>query len=596
MIESVYEGLLDILFLVRIVCFTVILSFYIKLRERNHLYMTIGWLMWTISPLLRTFDHDSNVFQSMLSGILAALGTYYMIIGVILYFTKLKEWLFHLIGLIIIIVPLVQYMIDSSSEIIVIVVFQFLSVQLIFLYVLIRIKNFIKVGGDSSIWLIMLIIIGTYQSAMYILSPEYPQSLQFFGLNYAIAILFTIYITAFEHHISQNKLRLANERSIRLREHLNQTQRFESIVQFTGGIAHNFNNILTTIRGASELCLLQKGEWDEEFVKTQLKSILASSERASTLISQLLNISKQQISDARVINPSKNIKSIINMVEKLTSSDIELKVELKETSNISIDPVQLEQIILNLVSNANEAIKTKNREPKRVSIVLQDYIPNDTTNKVLPLEKYVQFTISDTGIGIKEKHIAQLFTPFFSTKAKGTGLGLYTVYNLVKQNNAEIIVQSEEGVGTEFELYFPATSQAVIEIDKQYDVTDYHGEGLIVYAEDEIELNQQVSKFLKGLGYTVIASTNGMDAFNQSLDMKIDILVTDITMPGMNGIELYEKICEVSGNIPTIFLTGYVDKEDQLIDLMNRNTNVIYMKKPFGFQELAYVIHTFLSD
>ncbi len=363
------------------------------------------------------------------------------------------------------------------------------------------------------------------------------------------------------HEAYQNLKKQANEQ-IKLERQLQQAQKMESIGRLAGGIAHDFNNVLSIILGYSELLLAQISPNDPIYEK--IKAIHDSGNKAASLTRQLLAFSRKQVLEKKVISINKIIRNFLKILSKMVGEDIVIKTYLsKETCTIEADPGQIEQIIMNLIINAKDAM------PNGGEIIIEtDVIQLDEfyTNKNVEVKpgKYVLLTISDSGEGMDEEVTEKIFEPFFTTKelGRGTGLGLSIVYGIVKQHNGYIFVYSEKNKGTTFKIYFPASDKIPEnEESKTGNREILQGNETILIVDDDHSICQFILDILKPLGYNCLIANSGREAIDIIRKYKGDIhlLLTDIVMPYMNGRQLAEIIKKERPDIKIIFMSGYTE-------------------------------------
>lgn len=390
-------------------------------------------------------------------------------------------------------------------------------------------------------------------------------------------------------HFAAVKRNITKER--KLEEQLHQSQKMESIGRLAGGIAHDFNNLLTVITGYSDLLMHGKNPGSTEW--KQLSTILQSAETAQKLTKQLLAFSRHDRIESKQIKIDKTILKLKSMLERLIEEDIELKFNLNCKNTIILaDEQQLQQVLINLTVNAKDALIHK--KIKKITISTENvHIIDNYLN--LPEGDYIRLTISDTGKGIPKEIINNIFEPFFTTKDKdkGTGLGLATVYGIVKQNNGTIEVNSEIDVGTNFIVYWPIVNEDDIfdEYIKDVDSESFEGNEFILLVEDEETVRVVTEDILKTLGYTVISCKNGEEAFElyKKNKDKIDLVMTDVTMPVMNGQELAYEIRQINPDIKILFSSGYALK---IKELQNEN----FIRKPYNLKDLSIVISNILNS
>jgi len=391
-----------------------------------------------------------------------------------------------------------------------------------------------------------------------------------------------------------------------LEQQLAQSQKIESIGQLAGGVAHDFNNILTAIRGYAELIRLRMEESDQNYKGVQ--NIIEGSNRAGKLIKNLLAFSRQQMIEPKIININTVISDLHSMLSRLIRQDINLKLNLsKDLHNIQADPTQIQQVIVNLVVNANHAIKMDKSRSKQKSIQIFTDETNltdehDDGQSLNQNGKYILMAVEDTGIGIEKSIQNKIFEPFYSTKkeGEGSGLGLSTVYGIVKQNNGVIRIESEPGVGSIFEIYWPVTmeeqlNKASIESKIQIRKTNE----TILVVEDDPGVREWISEALQSLGYKVFEAEDGEKALdmavNDNLIDKIDLLISDIVMPSMNGEELAENIKAIKPSIKIILCSGYSQSR---VSFGEKTAQYKYpfLTKPFTIKELEKTIRSVLQQ
>ncbi len=386
---------------------------------------------------------------------------------------------------------------------------------------------------------------------------------------------------------------------------LQQAQKMESIGTLAGGIAHDFNNLLTAINGQAELGLMKLPK--DHSVRKNLDGILDAGKRAAKLTGQLLAFSRRQIRRPQLVDINKNVLDLQDMLRHLIRENI--KIETKLTPNlpfINADPHQLEQILINLVVNARDAIyEQPDSSQEKVITIKTDKIElnkafSDTHPDSSP-GSYICFCVSDTGIGMDESVRQKIFEPFYTTKPKGrgTGLGLATVYGIVKQNNGNIYVYSEKGRGTTIKILWTIAEDNVVPSLQQTakDVLTLHGMETILLVEDDAQVRAFAADSLRALGYTLWVAENGVHALQLLAKNSISVLsllVTDIIMPEMDGTKLAETLRQQIPNLPILFMSGYTD------DLLGRQgvlqKPIEFLQKPFSTYELAQKVRATLDN
>lgn len=357
---------------------------------------------------------------------------------------------------------------------------------------------------------------------------------------------------------------------------LREAQKMEAIGGLAGGIAHDFNNLVTVIMGYSEMLL--SGSFDEERWRRELRQIREAGERAAGLTRQLLAFSRRQVLRPTIVDVNEAILGMAGMIQQLVGEDIQVVTNLDSSSRtIEIDRSQLEQIVMNLVVNARDAMERGGR--------LEFQTENTYLSEVdkLPVSPgpYVVVMVSDTGCGMDPLIQSQVFEPFFTTKpvGKGTGLGLSTVYGIVKQSGGTITIRSEVGKGTLFTIYLPATSKpAKRPADASKPLSTASGKILLV--EDEPAVRTLVGQLLQMRGYDVIEAAHGFEAL-QKIDTLFnppDLILTDVVMPQMSGIDLIHQVRRRHPNIKVLYMSGYSDHHALKHNVL---TGIAFLQKPF---------------
>ncbi|HIJ78280.1 MAG: ATP-binding protein [Desulfobulbaceae bacterium] len=380
-----------------------------------------------------------------------------------------------------------------------------------------------------------------------------------------------------------------------LEAQLIQSQKLEAIGSLTGGVAHDFNNFLSTIIGYSQLALTELSE--DTPLRRRLQAIFQAGEKATILTKQLLAFSRKQVMEIKVISLNELIANMVKMLKRLVGEHIEIQQKLKENiGNIKADPGQVGQIIMNLLVNARDAM------PDGGTIFLEtDSINLDenycrTHDNITP-GAYVVFAVTDTGCGIDPEIQDKIFEPFFTTKKKGegTGLGLSMVYGVIKQLGGHIIVYSEPGNGTTFKIYFPEVMEEKETIVEEKPPTLQQGTETILVVDDEPTIRMLAHDILAPLGYDVIIAESGEAALTkaQAADRPIDLLLTDVVMPGINGKVLADKLEIMFPAMSTIFMSGYTDNIITHKGVLTPGTT--FINKPLVPIQLAHKIRQILD-
>lgn len=385
--------------------------------------------------------------------------------------------------------------------------------------------------------------------------------------------------------ITENLIR--EEEIQQLREQFLFAQRMESIGRMSAGIAHDFNNILTAIRGFTQLAQFKVAENDP--IKQYLDNVQLAAEKAEKLVKQLLAFSRRQILQTKVININDLISSMEEMLKRIIGEDIIFLTELSsDLGLVEVDPVQIEQVIVNIIVNARDAM------PKGGKIVIETKnvdLDDNYVNKHHGSKKgaHVMLAITDTGIGIPEEIRDKIFEPFFSTKKeKGTGLGLSTVYGIVKQHGGNIWVYSEINQGTTFKIYFPRVDKE-IEQDKfeHYNEEILRGTETILIIDDDEKIRDILISMLKMLGYEMLEAKNIESALYiaNTYTKDIDLIISDIVMPGMSGPALFNKIKQIRPESKVLYISGYTDNVISHHGILDKGIN--FIQKPFTIQALS---------
>lgn len=380
-----------------------------------------------------------------------------------------------------------------------------------------------------------------------------------------------------------------------LESQLIQSQKMQAIGQLAGGIAHDFNNLLTAMIGYSDLLLSRYSPSDPSF--NDVMQIKQNANRASNLTKQLLAFSRQQTLQAKIIDITEVLAEISLLLQRLIGPQITLQVNYcKNPVPIKVDEMQIEQVLINLAVNARDAMNHEGT----LSIHTSNFEVNEEMkihDITLPKGFYLLLEIIDTGKGIPEEYADRIFDPFFSTKEKGqgTGLGLATVYGIIKQTGGFITFDSVVGKGTNFKIFFPGYKGITIQNKnsetqeaKQY-LQDLTGNGTILLVEDEDPVRSFSARALREKGYKIIEASSGEEAIKilKETQENIDLIITDVIMPKMDGVELVTTIRNNlnNNNIKVIFISGYT--EDKFKDILERDNITYFLPKPFTLKDLA---------
>ncbi len=378
-----------------------------------------------------------------------------------------------------------------------------------------------------------------------------------------------------------------------LADQLRQSQKLQAIGELAGGVAHDFNNLLMVVKGHAEMLLdrLPRGSADRQNLALQnVEQIQQAAERAAALTRQLLAFSRMQVLQPRVLDLNEVVAGMIQMVSRVIGANIELAfLPGANLGRVKADPSQIEQVALNLVVNARDAMPDGGRLTIETSNVQleRDYA---TQHAVVDPGPYVMLTVSDTGTGMDAATKARIFEPFFTTKAqgRGTGLGLATVYGVVKQSGGYVWVYSELGHGTTFKVYLPMV-QAPAEKTAPEKVVQGHEPGTetILFVEDEQSVRELVSEYLSARGYQVLDASDGQQALEMAAAHtgKIQLLITDVVMPRLSGRELAARLTAARPDLKILYISGYTD--DSVFRHGVLQGGMDFLQKPFNLKALA---------
>lgn len=393
----------------------------------------------------------------------------------------------------------------------------------------------------------------------------------------------------------------SEEEKLRLEAKFLQAQKMEAVGQLAGGVAHDFNNLLTGIIGFAEI-VLDDLETDHP-LRTEVKEIVDLSQRAAKLTRQLLAFSRRQSLNPEYVKINELVSHLLKMLKRLIGEHIELEfIPDPDLGPVHADPGQIEQILANLTINARDAMPDGGRIVIRTTGVTPEAIlaraPHQQVE--IPTGSYVSFSVEDTGCGMDEQVLTQIFEPFFSTKAvgRGSGLGLSTVYGIIKQHHGFIWVTSALGQGSTFEVWLPVfleDDEKVVKDEDKKIVASKAG-GTILLVEDEEPVRRITNLMLGKLGYNVLCAANAGEA-EEIFDRQagaIDLLLTDVIMPGKNGRELYESLATLKPDLKVLYMSGYMD------DIVARKGVVregdSFLSKPFSSQEIAMKVQLAMAQ
>ncbi len=403
------------------------------------------------------------------------------------------------------------------------------------------------------------------------------------------------------HNVAALALRRARleEEGARMQERLAQAQKMESVGRLAGGVAHDFNNMLGVIVGHAEMALSREAELDGQ-TREDLREILHAAQRSAELTTQLLAFSRQQAASPRALDVDAAITGMLRMMRRTIGEHVRL--EWKPGAHgaaVWIDPVQMDQIILNLVVNARDAIsdggvitlETACRRLKEADVDAQD-----ENARLLAGRDVVVISLSDTGCGMGPDQLARLFEPFFTTKGpgRGTGMGLPTVHGIVKQNQGFIRVHSQKGEGSTFLVYLPRTD-ASPQMEEKKPAATAVGSETVLLVEDEESILRVGKTILERHGYTVFGFSNPRQAlsFLETQALRVHLLVTDVIMPELNGRELWEKAHVLHPGLRVLFISGY--PADVVTSQGILEPGTCYLQKPFAIESLLSAVRAALD-
>lgn len=379
------------------------------------------------------------------------------------------------------------------------------------------------------------------------------------------------------------------------------SQKMQAVGQLAGGVAHDFNNLLTAMIGFCDLLLMRHPAGDQSF--PDIMQIKQNANRAANLVRQLLAFSRRQTLQPKLLDMTEVLAELSNLIRRLIGENIELKViHGRDIGMVKADQGQLEQVLINLAVNARDAmvgsggvltLRTSTLSIRSQYDLERGLIPPADDDQITPGD-YVLIEIADTGTGIAPENIQKIFEPFFSTKevGAGTGLGLATVYGIIKQTGGYVYVSSKPGSGTRFQLYFPRhegrpqENMAEEKAEREHS-GDLTGMGTILLVEDEAPVRNFAARALRNKGYTVLEADCGEAALEivKEQGAQLDIIVSDVIMPGMNGPEMIKQIMPDYPKIKVIFISGYA--EDAFADSFGEDYHFNFLPKPFTLKQLA---------
>ncbi len=386
----------------------------------------------------------------------------------------------------------------------------------------------------------------------------------------------------------------------RLKRQVAQATKMQAVGQLAGGVAHDFNNVLTAILGTCDLMLLRHTPGDSDY--DDIQQIRANSNRAASLTRQLLAFSRQQTLRPVVLQLPDVVSEISQMLNRLIGEKIQLLVRHdRDLGPVRADPGQLEQVIVNLAVNARDAMQAKGDGSGKLSLTTRRITPADVRamrNEVMPHVEYTALVVEDTGAGIPADHLGKIWEPFFTTKemGKGTGLGLSTVYGIVKQSGGFIFAENVPGRGARFTVYLPVhhgepeVSRAAL---PDAPTSQWAGGGRLLLVEDEDPVRLVAERALVRAGYTVTTARDGEEGLEKvEQGGEFDLVVSDVVMPSMDGPAMARAIRKLAPDMPVLFMSGYA--EEQLREQIDIE-NVHFLPKPFSVQQIGDKVGQVLS-
>lgn len=379
-----------------------------------------------------------------------------------------------------------------------------------------------------------------------------------------------------------------------------QAQKMQAVGQLAGGVAHDFNNLLTAIIGFCDLLLMRHKPGDQSFA--DLIQIKQNANRAADLIRQLLAFSRRQTLHPKVLDVTEVLSDLLNLIRRLIGEQIKLKMNHgKDLGYIRADQGQFEQVIINMAVNARDAMQKGGTLNIKTEAVRAEDVAK-LGHPELKNQNYVRVTISDSGMGIPKENLDKVFEPFFTTKdvGKGTGLGLSTAYGIVNQTGGNVFVTSQVGEGASFDIFLPALGEEEVaqtqkKVEREAAPKDLTGTEVILFVEDEDPVRTFVSRALQNKGYKVLEADSGEAALEvlEKYHGKLDLLISDVVMPSMDGPTLAQKVIEVFPDIKIILISGYAEAG---FDKGLPRERFSFVPKPFSLQTLAEKVRTVLEE
>jgi PAS domain S-box-containing protein len=382
-----------------------------------------------------------------------------------------------------------------------------------------------------------------------------------------------------------------------LEEQLRQAQKMEAVGQLAGGVAHDFNNLLTAIIGNAELLL--RAIEPEDPRRLDVLEINRAAHRAATLVRQLLAFSRKQVLQPRVVDLNTVVTDLSTMLRRVIGEHVELRLELQpELGRVLADPGQLEQVITNLAVNARDAMPSGGTLTIRTADVDAAEVPGQSPESMPLMGPLVELTVRDDGVGMDERTLARLFEPFFTTKelGRGTGLGLATVYGIVRQSGGHIRVNSRLHHGSTFTVYLPRVEGSGERLEDLPGWSDQpRAAGTVLVVEDEVSVRRLACRVLRARGYRVLEASDGREALRllHQSEASLDLILTDIIMPGLSGPALVERLLLEEPDVKVLYITGYSEEAIRQQGVLPAGGALL--EKPFTAHQLAERVRGMLA-
>jgi PAS domain S-box-containing protein len=417
--------------------------------------------------------------------------------------------------------------------------------------------------------------------------------------------VFPVYLTVGEIHFDREATYVGVIRDLthqkELEQRLRRSERMEALGQLAGGIAHDFNNVLTIVNSYTHACkvALEEGQDCADY----LKKIRIAADRGARLTRQLLTFSPEQIGEPERLDINEVVRELEGLIRSVIQEDIELEVLTEDdVPPIVADPGQMEQVLMNLVVNARDAMPQGGEltiKTRRVVLGAQHPVVHASTS--LEPGDFAVLQVEDTGHGIDEATLARIFEPFFTTKpeGKGTGLGLATVYGIVQRYHGAILVDSKPGEGAAFAIYLPATSVAEdvapVEQEEPQQQPPLQASGTVLVVEDEADIREPLCMVLESEGFTVLEASSGDEALEivGNHPGKIDLVLTDVVMPGLTGIDLAKSLREQYPSIQSVLVSGY---SGEVLERKDIDAQQVRVTKPYDLDDLLGMVRELLGD